>query len=201
MNLKMLIIGPPRSGTSMITRVLYYSGITVGGEFEGPNPYSKISVFEDIQLRAVVWSMRDALLADMHRREYRNTPERIAMLSRAVEAYSYEAFKLPNILHAWPTWKEAIPTETIIVLVHRDADLIVKSMKRVYKGRQGQDLLAFVRWCEERMDQIRSEMTHVIDVNYQDFLTGEGQEEVRRKFLEYFPDRPLDFNTLVRKVA
>lgn len=185
----------------MVARVLYYSGFTAGGEFEGPNNWSEVSTFEDMKLREVAWKMRDALIAQMHRKEHRNTPERMNTLHQAVKAYPYEVFKLPNILHAWETWKAAIVPETVIVLVHRSAELIAKSLEQLHKGQHHQDRLALVRWCEKRMDEIRNEMRYVIDIYYQDVLTAEGQETIRRRFLDYFPDRPLDFSSVVKERA
>lgn len=198
MNLKMLITGCPRSGTGMLARVLYFSGITVGGEFDGPNAWNEISTYEDCGLRMVVWSLKGrSLLAEMHRKPYRPTQSDIEMLRVAVEAYQYDAFKLPNILGTWDAWKEVIAEDTLMVFMHRNKDAISKSLAKLSKGKDRNDRIALVDWCERKMDSIRAEREHVVGINFRDCLNPEGQEKIQARFLpyfvEHFPNTALDF--------
>ena len=203
MTLKLLILGPQRSGTSMLARCLHKSGIDMGEPFLGRNKFNVEGFFESywfsifLKLEIVCDENGNPRLADGV--AYKATPEDIEKLTAFLETYDGQGYKHTYGLVLWDLFKRVIPKTTVIVLTRRKRREVVKSMAKVWPFRSRKSFEQVYDRLTELQNQVAREWPHIISVEFDELTTKQGQAKIQKRFHKYFPELRLDFSSITSK--
>ncbi len=164
-----LVLGPGRSGTSTVARILHTKlGVCMGRRFREPNEANTAGYYEDLDFLEVN--------TDSPHYGYRETLVSQLFNSRE-EPWG---LKEPRIPHWWRIYRAHVTRDTKIIIAVRAPHLIVQSLKRNY-GWGDRDSLNVIR---ERLDGI-DQLTKGFDTLKIDFTDRRSDDEVTKILTNY----------------
>ena len=138
LRLKDIIVGCPRSGTSMMARVLCLSGVGVGDTIPG-DEVNPEGFFEDwkcnllhMQLLAPAYAndgFRTCWYCD---ETYEGNKGIEEACKKFLEGYTASIVKCPMFVQAWFVWERLLPKNIRMVLVRRNSHDVFVSLLRFW---------------------------------------------------------------------
>jgi len=211
-----LVLGCPRSGTSLVAGLLHKNGVNMGGWFSGTAPQNPRGFFEDRNFAdmnaAILYQLPGcAGTADPHIHRALQMPdwnvidvaairqklsERIAAGEESGREWG---IKDPRIVLLWPAYRPHLP-DTLpvrLVVTHRNPLNVVRSWIK-YRRLDESDLeygLQVVNEYERRLCEIIKEAPWpVLHVGFEDWWHPDPQRrEGQRRALDGFVGRELDY--------
>ena len=209
MTLKLLVLGPQRSGTSMIARILHKSGLDMGGPpFVSTNRHNPMGFYESLCFSVF---LRTAIIFMPWNRPFlAGTPSMINVNlpykanEKDIESmgafldgvFEGEGYKHTYVIALWDLFKRCIPKETVLVMMTRKRKDVLRSMAKAYPAhlpevhQQSFDVLM------TRQDEIAKEWPHILRIHFDEMMTKDGQRAIQKRFSKYFPKLRLDFGSV-----
>ena len=176
-----IVLGPPRSGTSLLSGVLHRSGVNMGDQFPGRNSDSNpTGFFEDVHFtgpNAKILSQCGASHLYPPKRE--RVAEKIEEWSKrtgdVIAARVHQplwGWKDPRQILTWDVWAPHLANvdDVRLVIARRDVSAVIGSMMRLQWLGSEKDARRMVDEYGRRLEQILDEVDYPrVDVPFDDW--------------------------------
>lgn len=202
--LELLVLGPQRSGTSMMARVLHHSGFDMGSPYVHCNEHQPQGFYESLGFSVFC---RHAIIKRERNRErmkrgedYVADAEDIVRLKSYLKFYSGRGYKHTFALALWDLFRQAIDRKCVVITVTRKKSDCMKSAERKYTPvqwkREKTQISRMYDKLIERVRHIEETWPNVVSVWFQDLVTQKGQKKIQEQFGRFFPHDKLDFSSV-----
>lgn len=200
-DVRFLLIGTPRCGSSMAARVFEQSGMNMGGPFLPADMANPDGYYEDLAFQRF---NRNVLLGpyELHwymDHEYVEPEDADSKCREFLQQSNAVGLKAPHLLVTWPTWRKILAPHVAVLAMRRDLYEIEDSLTRqwMYWRENGRirtlpDVRRFVEWADDRLDAITDDWHHTLALHYRWFFTEDGRNLIQ----SYFPKATLDFSSV-----
>ena len=146
-----IVLGNPRSGTSLIMALLQRAGAWVGTCNPGNAKYPS-GTLENIHLRRAMGQMfKPAIVSNSNPFESRDAWVRVASNIIVKDGYNGGPWAVKHSLRFWPAW---VPFQPKWVLTRRHHLDILKGLRRKGNTRPDKLILERLKWNEEQLDRV-----------------------------------------------
>ncbi len=191
-----VVLGMHKSGTTLVSRLLHHSGISMGPGFDAAVDYEKGNTYEDsaasalnrallgiTDTRSIEIGIPDPLQADPIAQE----KLRRFIASRQT-AHSHWGFKDPRSTLTYPVWRGLLPPHRVVGIFRPPEEVWPRYRRGGLKGPWLDIAIArqFLRsWCEhnERLIGIVRANPAAILLDYRALMSGSAEYERLERFL------------------
>lgn len=155
-----LVVGPGRSGTSVVAELLHRRGVSMGRRFESPPPANPRGTWEDLDFRD--------LHVAYHRGEITLRDLRIQIMALDASRREPWGLKDPRLTHHVGLYLSWLSPPVGIVYCHRDPAVVVKSLRRHYHTPLDQaqaQTRTRILMCRRLLNAVRYERRLELDMN------------------------------------